>query len=59
MINSDNDTKPTAAHDEEVDRIVASGPVGALTVAGIATATVILMWVLFYALVFVPRGGGQ
>lgn len=59
MINSETETKATEAHHEEVDKIVASGPIGALTVAGIATATVILMWVLFYALVFVPRGGGQ
>jgi|GEM_PF-1477669 hypothetical protein len=45
------------ARDDEIEQIVSSGPIGALTVAGIATALVVLMWVLFYALVFVPRGG--
>ena len=59
MINSQSETAETSATDDEVDRIVASGPMGALTVAGIATATVVLMWVLFYALVFMPRGGAQ
>lgn len=59
MINSEAETTTSTAIDDEVDKIVASGPVGALTVAGIATAIVILMWVLFYALVFVPRGGAQ
>lgn len=39
----------------DVDRIVAAGPSGALTVAGIAVAAVIAMWLAFYWLVFVPR----
>lgn len=43
--------------DDEIDAIVAEGPTGALTVAAIATALVVLMWVLFYALVFSPRAG--
>lgn len=55
MLNSPRaDTEPT---DEDVDTIVSEGPKGALTVAGIATALVVLMWVLFYALVFSPRAG--
>ncbi|KQY15690.1 hypothetical protein ASE23_25485 [Rhizobium sp. Root73] len=45
--------------EERVESIVSSGPVGALTVAGIATAIVVLMWLLFYLLVFLPRGGLQ
>lgn len=45
--------------EERVEGIVSSGPVGALTVAGIATAIVVLMWLLFYLLVFLPRGGVQ
>ena len=37
-------------------RIVAAGPLGALTVAGIATAIVIATWFAFYLFVFLPRG---
>ena len=47
------------AIDEKVDNIVASGPHGAIVVAGIATAVVVAMWVLFYLLVFLPRGAIQ
>ena len=36
--------------------IVASGPHGALAVAGIATAIVVALWFAFYLLVFLPRG---
>ncbi len=43
--------------DRTVDTIVAQGPTGALTVAGIATAIVLLIWFLFYLFVFVPRSG--
>ncbi len=51
MINS-----PIESDDEAVERIVASGPRGALTLAGIATLIVVAMWFAFYLLVFVPRG---
>lgn len=47
------------AIDQEVDDIVASGPQGAIVVAGIATAVVVVMWLLFYFLVFLPRGAVQ
>jgi hypothetical protein len=57
MINTDAPERDTARHDAEVDEIVASGPQGAITVAGIATAVVVAMWMLFYLLVFLPRGG--
>ncbi|MDR9808474.1 hypothetical protein [Rhizobium hidalgonense] len=40
-----------------VHRIVTQGPQGAVAVAGIATAIVVLLWFLFYLLVFVPRSG--
>jgi predicted tellurium resistance membrane protein TerC len=40
---------------DEVDAIVAAGPRGALVVAGIATAIVIMLWFAFYLLVFLPR----
>jgi hypothetical protein len=53
MINS-----PIDSDDAAVERIVASGPRGALALAGIATLIVVAIWVAFYLLVFVPRGGG-
>jgi hypothetical protein len=43
------------AEDVEVHRIVQSGPRGAIAVAGFAVALVVLMWLAFYFLVFVPR----
>jgi hypothetical protein len=39
----------------EIDRIVASGPQGAIAVAGVAVAAVIALWLAFYWLVFLPR----
>ncbi|MGR9172831.1 hypothetical protein [Rhizobium sp. KDH_Rht_773_N] len=55
MINSED---PAGAPDDAlVEKIVAEGPRGAVVVAGIATAIVVLMWILFYLLVFVPRSG--
>jgi hypothetical protein len=44
------------SEDAAVDEIVASGPGGAIALAGIATAIVIGMWFAFYFLVFLPRG---
>jgi len=40
----------------EVEEIVRRGPGGAFAVAGVATAIVVLIFVLFYLLVFLPRG---
>jgi hypothetical protein len=40
----------------ETDRIVASGPRGAVALASIATAIVIAIWLAFYFFVFIPRG---
>jgi hypothetical protein len=51
MINS-----PIESSDEEVERIVASGPRGAIALAGVATLIVVAIWFAFYLLVFVPRG---
>lgn len=42
--------------DEELARITAAGPRGALVLAGLAVAVLLLIWLLFYALVFLPRG---
>jgi hypothetical protein len=41
---------------ERVDEIVHRGPSGALALAGIATAIVMIIWFAFYFLVFLPRG---
>jgi len=40
-----------------VEAIVARGPSGAFAVAGTAVAIVLALWLAFYVLVFVARGG--
>jgi len=55
MINSELEKLDVAAEDEAVRRIVGSGAGGAIALAGIATAIVIVIWFAFYLLVFVPR----
>ena len=45
--------------DAKIDRIVRSGPRGAIVVAGIATAIVMALWFAFYFMVFLPRGPVQ
>ena len=59
MINSDPPEPTMGALDERIDRIVANGPRGALTLAGIATAIVVALWFAFYLFVFLPRGALQ
>ena len=59
MIEPDILGTTALSREEEIDAIVRSGPIGALTVAGIATAMVVAMWLLFYLLVFLPRGALQ
>ena len=44
------------ASDDEVQRIVAQGPHGAIAVAGVAAVVVLAIWIGFYFLVFLPRG---
>jgi hypothetical protein len=56
MINSELPEQRATRGDDRVDRIVAAGPHGALTLAGIATAIVIAIWLAFYLFVFLPRG---
>ncbi|SEQ74192.1 hypothetical protein SAMN05216548_107112 [Faunimonas pinastri] len=56
MLNSAPSVATTPSDDEAVDRIVEAGPRGALVLAGIATAIVVLIWFAFYLFVFVPRG---
>ena len=55
MLNSDPQPDADASTDE-IERIVAAGPAGALMLAGIATACVVAMWLAFYLFVFLPRG---
>jgi hypothetical protein len=54
-------SKPSGDHDgdasdDEVERIVAQGPHGAIAVAGVAAVVVLAIWIGFYFLVFLPRG---
>ncbi|WMY07818.1 hypothetical protein [Paraburkholderia phenoliruptrix] len=52
-----NDTRAARpSTDEEVDRVVAAGPHGAVAVAGVATLIVMAIWFAFYFFVFLPRG---
>lgn len=51
---ADQDTE-----DRRVVEIVSGGPPGAFAVAGIATAIVVLLYILFYLLVYLPRGAVQ
>lgn len=57
MINTESSDRDPESRDAKVDAIVASGPRGAIAVAGIATAVVVAMWLLFYLFVFLPRTG--
>lgn len=56
MTPTDHDDSNDPEHDEQVEQIVRGGPRGALTVVGIATAIVVLLWFAFYLLAFLPRG---
>ena len=51
--DGDNPKPPDAA----LNGILRAGPRGAIVLAGIATAIVMLVWFAFYLLVFVPRAG--
>ena len=57
MINSELPAETN--RDDRVDAIVAEGPHGALTLAGIATACVVALWLAFYLFVFLARGALQ
>jgi hypothetical protein len=46
-----------SADQQRVDAVVAQGPRGAFAVAGLAVALVLAIWVAFYVLVFLARGG--
>jgi hypothetical protein len=59
MIVSQDSTSSAETGDARVDKIVRAGPLGAVVVAGIATAIVIGLWFAFYFMVFLPRGSIQ
>ena len=59
MIVSEDAPPSIESEDARVDKIVRSGPLGAVVVAGIATAIVIALWFAFYFIVFLPRGPVQ
>jgi hypothetical protein len=51
-----NEPSNAGASDEDVERIVAAGPRGAIALAGVAALIVLAIWIGFYFLVFLPRG---
>jgi len=56
MLNSPLPSSGSAEpRDADIEAIVASGPRGAIAVAGIATFLVVAIWFAFYLLVFTPR----
>ena len=59
MATTDSPEDPFAEEDRRVDEIVARGPLGAFAVAGVATALVVALYVLFYFVVYLPRGAVQ
>jgi len=58
MINSEP-PQESGLPDESLDRLVSTGPSGALVLAGIATFVVVAIWFAFYLFVFLPRGALQ
>jgi hypothetical protein len=59
MIYEFNDNDNALEQQRRVDAIVARGPGGAFALAGIATAIVLVTWLIFYVMIFVARGGGN
>jgi len=57
MLNSDPIPDDGASPQDEpaVNAILQSGAIGAVVLAGLATAIVMAIWFLFYLLVFLPR----
>ena len=57
MLNSDPTPNNGAFPQEEaaITAILRSGATGAVVLAGLATATVVAIWFVFYLFVFLPR----
>ena len=49
----------STAEQQRVDAIVARGPGGAFALAGAGVAVVMAIWLAFYFMVYVARGGGN
>ncbi len=47
---------PDAYDAAQLEEIYRRTPVGALTVAGVATGLVFALWLAFYLVIFLPRG---
>jgi hypothetical protein len=58
MNSTSNGDEPQGSQ-EDVDRIVKSGPSGAFAVAGVATAIVVIIYFAFYFFAYLPRGAMQ
>jgi hypothetical protein len=56
MAESGEQRDDPPADQQPVDEIVARGPSGAFAVAGVATAIVVAIYLLFYFVVYLPRG---
>ncbi len=41
---------------DDVEKIVATGPRGAVALAGLAVAVLLAIWLAFFVFVFLPRG---
>jgi hypothetical protein len=41
---------------EEIERIAAAGPRGAVALAALAVAVLLAIWIAFFVLVYLPRG---
>ena len=46
----------TLGSEEELERIAAAGPRGAVALAGVTVALLLAVWLAFYVFVFLPRG---
>jgi len=58
MLNSEPvETGSAGTEDASLRRILRSGSIGAIALAGVATLIVVALWFAFYLLVFVPRAG--
>lgn len=57
MLNSEPIPNAGAAPQDEVDvdALLRSGAIGAIVLAGLATAIVVAIWLVFYLAVFLPR----
>ena len=49
-------TSPFMATQDEVLKIVAAGPRGAVALAGLRCASLLALWLAFFLFVFLPRG---